>query len=107
MSVICYVAASSASGHWRTLSDPAKAVLEIAFWALDVAAAVGLWLFRSWARWLFIILIVFFFAAALSRPVAVISGRLIIVGFIQYVLAGAIIAMSVLPTVADVFRPKT
>ena len=108
LGVICYVGMSSASGSWRTWADPAKAVLESVFWALDVAAAVGLWLFRRWARWLFITLIILFVMALLSRPVPIVFTRPFgALGLIAYILAGAIITMSFLPSATDAFHPKT
>ena len=109
LGVICYVASASASGSWRTFSDPAKAVMEIIFWALDVAAAVGLFLFRSWARWLFITLIVLFFVAALLlRPGSIaFASPFGVLGLIEWMLAGMIITMSLFPSVTEAFNRKT
>src|SRR5438045_2401912 len=91
--LICYVVSMSETGNWRQ-SDPTKAVLELSFWALDIATAVGLWLFRRWAKWLFIALVALSLVEFAARRMPITLGPGAALGLLEYLLAGAIISMS-------------
>jgi hypothetical protein len=70
----------------------------------------GLWFFRSWARWLFVLALalsivdsVFWPYHNLSLPPSIVLA----IGWCVVMLNGAIVAMSLLPPVRDVFATQT
>jgi hypothetical protein len=108
LGLVVYCFTRRAWGVSFSLTDQAAVAWECIFWLFDIVVAVGLCFFRTWARWLFVAGIALFFASAvvLHRDV-VVGSALVTVGFFEYVLAGAIIAMSFLPSVATLFGRKT
>lgn len=74
--------------------------------ALFLALLAGLWFFRRWARSLFVVLLALAFVYSAFRPYQPVSlppSFVIVVMWLMVMLHGAIVAMSFLPPVRDMF----
>jgi hypothetical protein len=79
-----------------------------AFWAIDFAAAAGMWYFRRWSRILYVGLIAMFVIALLCRPGPLATSTTsLALDIIQYMLDGVVIAMAFLPPVTELFAKRT
>jgi uncharacterized membrane protein len=77
--------------------------------ALFLALLVGLWFFRRWARSLFVVLLGLALLYSIFRPyqaASIPSPFVITIMWIMVMLHGAIVAMSFLPPVGDMFSRR-
>jgi len=89
--------------HWSRWTHPYEPLVAALLSAGLVIVLTGLWLFRSWARWTFIVLLIPAVAyGATQRDQPLIQPTTLFI----VVLSGAIIAMSFLPPVRDMFAKQ-
>jgi hypothetical protein len=77
---------------------------------LFLALLLGLWFFRRWARWLFVVLLAFALIYGAFRPygsTSVPPSFVVAIMWFMVMLHGAIVAMSFLPPVRDMFANRT
>ena len=75
-----------------------------------LAILAGLWFFRRWARLLFVLLLAFAVIRSAVRPhhfIAASHSVFVTVNLLVLMLTGAIVAMSFLPPVRDMFASQT
>jgi hypothetical protein len=78
--------------------------------ALFLSLLLGLWFFRRWARWLFVVLLALAFIYGAFRPydsTSVPPSFVIAIMWFMVMLHGAIVAMSFLPPLRDMFADRT